>query len=105
MSRSRGALTKTMVDRYYPHQVMLKNDAKMRKHLWAISGQAAQLGASALGHHFYFDEETAHYSVYCFLSRENAELFQAAWCAEWLTPEDRKKSRWRPRSSLGPMRP
>ena len=100
MSRSRGALTKTMVDRNFPHQVMLRNDAKFRKHLWAVSGQAAKLGASPLGHHFYFDEEGDYYSVYCFLSRDNAETFLKAWSGEWISPDDRRKKDWRPRSQL-----
>lgn len=37
MSRSRGALSKAMVDKNYPHQVMLKNDAQFRKRLWEVS--------------------------------------------------------------------
>jgi hypothetical protein len=32
---------------------MLKNDAKLRKHLWEISHLATSLGASPLGHHFW----------------------------------------------------
>jgi hypothetical protein len=43
----------------------------------------------------------AHYSVYCFSSRDNAEAFLTAWNGEWLSPDDRKEARWRPRSILG----
>ena len=98
MGRSRGALSKTMVDREFPYQVMLKNDAKHRKLLWEISHMATKLGASPLGHNFYFDEEASHYSVYCFRSQDTANAFLAAWCGEWLSPADRKFQRWRPRS-------
>ena len=57
MSRSRGAQTKTMVDREFPYQVMLKNDARHRRLLWDISHMATRLGASPLGHSFYLTME------------------------------------------------
>ena len=101
MSRSRGALTKTMVDRQFPHQIMLRNDAQFRKRLWEVSQLASSLGASPLGHHFYFTEEGSYYSVYCFTSQDNAEAFLKAWSGEWLSPDDRKRGCWRPRSILG----
>ncbi|RCW77703.1 hypothetical protein C7476_13910 [Phyllobacterium bourgognense] len=78
MTRSRGALSTTMVDRCYPHQVMVKNDSRYRKNLWEISHLATKLGAHALGHHFHFAEEGAHYSVYCFPTRDSRK-----WAAGW----------------------
>jgi len=63
---------------------------------------AIRLDASPLGHHFYFEEEAAHYSVYCFRQHGAAEAFRAAWCGEWLSPDDRKRGCWRARSRLLP---
>jgi hypothetical protein len=89
-----------MVDQNYPHQVMLKNDARFRNRLWDISHQAAELGACPLGHNFYFVEEAAYYSVYCFPNHDAADAFLNAWSGEWLSPNDRKQKHWRPRSIL-----
>ena len=94
MTRSRGALSKTLVDREFPFQVMLRNDARHRRLLWDISHMATRLGASPLGHSFYFDEEGSHYSVYCFRSQA-AQVFLTAWSGEWLSPINRRNGRWR----------
>lgn len=103
MTRSRGAISKTMLDRNYPHQVMLRNDAKFRRQLGQIQRLATRLGAYALGHHFYFAEQ-ADYSVYCFPTFDAGEMFLKAYGGEWLAPADRKKGDWRPRTPLSVKR-
>ncbi len=101
MTRSRGAISKTMLDRNYPHQVMLRNDAKFRKQLGEIQRLASRLGAYALGHHFYFDEEQADYSVYCFPTFDAGETFRSGlWRGIGLLRPTRKKGNWRPRTPL-----
>ena len=75
MTRSRGAISKTMLDRNYPHQVMLRNDAKFRKQVGEIQRLACRLGAYALSHHFHFAEEQADYSIYCFPTFDAGETF------------------------------
>ncbi len=104
MTRSRGAISKTMLDNYYPHQVMLKKDARYRKQAGEIQRLASGLGAYALGHHFYFTEIQAGYSIYCFPTSDAAETFLQTYGGEWLSPADRKKGNWRPRTALSAKR-
>ena len=100
MGRSRGAPSVTLIDQSYPHQVMLKNDGEHGRRLWEICDLAATLGAYRLRHNFYFEEEAAYYSVYCFSDKGRADAFLIAFSGEWLSPTDRKCRRWRPRSVL-----
>lgn len=101
MSRSRGALSDTSLDNEYPYQVMLRLTPVIRKNLSEVCNMASRLRAYGLGHSFRFDEEGSDYSIYCFPTFIEAEIFLKAYGGEFLSSADRKRGNWRPRSRIG----
>lgn len=101
MGRSRGALSDTSLDSEYPYQVMLRLTPAIRKNLSEVHNVASRLRAYGLGHSFRFDEEGSEYSVYCFPTFIEAEIFLKAYGGEFLSSADRKRGNWRPRSRIG----
>ncbi len=90
MTRSRGALPVTMIDRCYPFQVAFKEDDTFRKRTPEIHAMKYKLGAYALSHSFYFDEEQEYYTVYCFPTKAAAEAVLDTFFGEWI-PSNAKR--------------
>lgn len=90
MSRRKGELSKSTVDRQWPHQVALPERLSCREHWMPQHAFCKGLDVSPRGHAFVRDDEW--WNVRCFALREDAECFIARFGGEYMTPATRPRS-------------
>lgn len=83
--RRKGELSKSAIDRDWPHQVALPADQVSGRPFVDIQQFCSELSLAPRGH--YFRRNDRDYVVFCFAKRVNAELFQGHYGGEWF---DRK---------------
>jgi hypothetical protein len=74
MTRARGQPSRTLLDREYPHQVLVLADTVRGKTLDTVTDFHVRLGIPTKSRSIRKDD--AWYSLYCFADREHAKLFQ-----------------------------
>jgi hypothetical protein len=82
MTRARGQPPRTLLDREYPHQILVLVENVGGKTLDKVSDFHAKLGITTKSRSVRTDD--AWYSLYCFADREHAKLFQAMFGGELL---------------------
>lgn len=87
MSRRKGELTPSAIDRGWPHQVALLADLYQGKEAEALRVAASKLLYCPRGHSVFYGDR--HYNVHCFATKDHAERFMAAYGGEWFDPRDR----------------
>jgi hypothetical protein len=80
MTRARGQPPRTLLDREYPHQILVLAENVGGKTLDKVSDFHAKLGITRKSRAVRKDD--AWYSLYCFADREHAKLFQAMFGGE-----------------------
>jgi hypothetical protein len=83
MTRARGQLSRALLSREYPHQVLVRAENVGGKALDKIADFHVKLGIPTKSRSIRKDD--AWYSLYCFADREHAKLFQAMFGGELLT--------------------
>jgi hypothetical protein len=91
MTRRKGELSKSTIDRDWPHQVAMPAEEctghNYRSHHYFIAYE--KLSLCPRGHTFYRGARDFH--VFCFAEREHAETFQRQFGGEFIDPEDRPR--------------
>lgn len=91
MKRRAAYLSKSKIDREWPHQVAKRDDEctghNYRTHHYFIAEE--KLSYCWLGHFFWRDGVGFH--VFCFAEREHAERFQHQFGGEFIDPKDRPR--------------
>jgi hypothetical protein len=90
--RRRGELSKTMIDRDWPHQVALPAPVVVTR-FKEIQEAARRLSACTRTHAFRRDD--LDHVVYCFAMVDDAKAFNALFGGELMRPEERP--RWKNR--------
>lgn len=80
MSRRKGELSKSMIDRGWPYQVALEARLSMGDRYYTVHFFCKDLSLCPRGHGFYRDGKD--FNVYCFAEREHAERFHARFGGE-----------------------
>jgi hypothetical protein len=88
MTRARGQPPRTLLDRKYPHQILVLAENVHGKTLDKVSDFHAKLGITRKSRSERKDD--ACYSLYCFADREHAKLFQAMFGGELLAQTQSK---------------
>jgi hypothetical protein len=91
MTRRKGELSKSTIDREWPHQVALRADLGTGHNFRTIHYYIAaeKLSHCSRGHFFYRDG--VGFNVHCFAEREHAERFRARFNGELIDPKDRPR--------------
>jgi hypothetical protein len=93
MSRRKGELTPNAVDRGWPHQVALPEDACCGEHHATVLEFNRTLSVAPRGHTFFRDDKW--HNVFCFAERADAEKFLVRFGGEWFDPSTRGRGkRW-----------
>ena len=82
MTRARGQPPRTLLDREYPHQILVLAENVGGKTFDKVSDFHAKLGITRKRRAVRRDD--ARYSLYCFANRKHAKLFQAMFGGEML---------------------
>lgn len=103
MSRRKGELTPSGIDRGWPYQIALRESLSLGK----LGVEQAEfchknrLLRCDRGHSLFFEDE--NYNVHCFATRSGAEAFLEKYGGEWFDPRDRGKgvnwNKWYNRSA------
>jgi hypothetical protein len=80
MTRARGPLSRTLVNREYPHQVLVRAENVGGKMLDKVTDFHVKLGIPTKSRSIRKDD--ACYSLYCFADRKHAELFRVMFGGE-----------------------
>ena len=88
MTRARGQPPRTLLDREYPHQILVLAENVHGKTLDKVSDFHAKLGITRKSRSVRKDD--ACYSLYCFADLEHAKLFQAMFGGELLAQTQSK---------------
>jgi hypothetical protein len=87
----KGELSKTAIDRGWPHQVAIEErfctGHQYYKLRFFCEGEGLSL--CSLGHCFFRDE--THFNVFCFAQRAHAELFSQRFGGELMHAKDRPR--------------
>jgi hypothetical protein len=83
MTRARGQLSRALLNREYPHQVLVQAKNVGGKTLDNVSDFHAKLGITTK--RLSIRKDDAWYSLYCFADREHAKLFQIMFDGEVVT--------------------
>jgi hypothetical protein len=91
MSRRKGELSKSKIDREWPHQVALRADDCTGHNYRTIHYYilAEKLSHWSRGHHF--NRDGVGFNVHCFADREHAERFSGRFGGEIINPKDRPR--------------
>ena len=89
MSRRKGELTPSAVDRGWPYQVILLAELSFGELGVAQAAFCKKLLRCDRGHSIFHEDR--HYLVHCFAVRDHAEKFMAEYGGEWFDPRDRGK--------------
>lgn len=85
----KGELSKTAVDRGWPHQVALASYRCGGDNYLTHRFFCRELSLCDRGHSFY--RNGTDFSVFCFAERKHAELFRARFGGELMCPKTRPK--------------
>jgi len=88
MTRARGQPSRTLLDREYPHQVLVIADTVRGKTLDKVTDFHVKLGIPTKSRSVRKDD--AWYSLYCFADPNHAKLFRAIFGGEVVTPAKSK---------------
>ena len=80
MTRARGQTSRTLLNREYPHQVLVRADNVAGKTLDKVADFHVKLGIGTKSRSIRKDD--VWYSLYCFADREHAKLFQVLFGGE-----------------------
>jgi hypothetical protein len=80
MTRARGQISRTLLNREYPHQVLVRADNVAGKTLDKVADFHVKLGIGTKSRSIRKDD--VWYSLYCFADREHAKLFQVLFGGE-----------------------
>jgi hypothetical protein len=87
MSRRKGELTGAVIDREWPHQVVLLADQVLGKNYTVVHDFCRDLSLCTRGHSV--RREGIEYHVFCFADAAHAERFRERFGAERFDPKDR----------------
>ncbi len=85
----KGELSKSLIDRGWPHQVALLSRLCMGENFMTHRFFCRDLSLCDRGHGFVRDGHD--FSVFCFAEREHAEMFQQRFGGELMCPKTRPK--------------
>jgi hypothetical protein len=85
-----GELSKSQVDKGWPHQVALPEDRCSFKNYEIHAAFNKGLSLCARGHSVNFDG--IWYRVFCYSLKDDAEAFLARFGGEWFDPDQRGKA-------------
>ena len=88
MTRTRGQLSRALLNREYPHQVLVRAKNVGGKALDKVSDFHVKLGVTRKSCSVRKDD--ARYLLFCFADREHAKLFQAMFGGELLAETQSK---------------
>ena len=88
MANRKGELNKRAVNTGWPYQVALPADACTGGRYDVVHDYCRGLSMCARGH--YFRRDDIGYNVFCFATKEHAEIFRDKFCGEWF---ERKNER------------
>lgn len=92
MTRRKGELSKSAIDRGWPHQVALPADA-VHEHFYVVYGFCRGLSLCSRGHTV--RREEMEYVVFCFAEAADADLFRERFDGERFHPKGRGRgSEW-----------
>lgn len=91
MSRHKGMLSPSAIDRDWPYQVALEARLSMGERYYTVHFFCNDLSLCPLGHSFYRDGKD--FNVFCFADREHAEKFKAKFGGEM--HDARSDPKWR----------
>jgi hypothetical protein len=80
MTRARGQPPRTLLNREYPHQVLVRAENVRGNTLNKVADFHVKLGITTKSRSIRKDD--AWYSLYCFAEREHARLFQVMFGGE-----------------------
>lgn len=89
MSRRKGELTPSAIDRGWPYQVILLAELSAGKLGEVQADFCKKLLRCHRGHSIFHEDQ--HYNVHCFAVKAHAEAFMAEYGGEWFDPRDRGK--------------
>ena len=84
MTRARGQLSRTLLNREYPHQVLVLAENMRSENVDKVIDFHAKLGIPTKNRSIRKDD--AWYSPYCFADPDHAKLFRAMFGGEAVTP-------------------
>jgi len=86
MVNRKGELNKRAVDTGWPYQVALPADACTGGQYDVVHDFCRGLSLCPRGH--YFRRDDAGYNVFCFATKEHAEMFRDKFGGEWVEPKN-----------------
>jgi hypothetical protein len=87
----KGELSKSTIDREWPHQVALAASFVAGRNFMAIHRFCRDENLSLCPRNQFFRRNDRDYVVYCFAEREHAERFQFRFSGEHIAPPTRPK--------------
>jgi len=92
----KGELSKSTIDREWPHQVALAASFVAGRNFMAIHDFCRDEGLTLCPRQHFFRRNDRDHIVYCFAERDHAERFQLRFSGELIDPATRPKG---PRSA------